>query len=208
MTVCSKGNIMVDASEERRQRGVEDGWICVGAFAGSHGVRGDSKLKSFTDGPEALFGYPALHKGPDGPLLKIKLLREAKDGFIVRIDGVMSREDAQALKGTRLYVAREALAEAEDEDEFYLADLIGLEARDTGGNPVGIVRAVENFGAEDLLELVLDQPLKGLGRHAFIPFRRVFVPVVDIRGGFVTIAFDDWVKTQVSERDADPQEGA
>ncbi|NVJ98068.1 MAG: 16S rRNA processing protein RimM [Alphaproteobacteria bacterium] len=199
---------MADASDERRQRGVEDGWICVAAFAGSHGVRGDARLKSFTDVPEALFAYPALHKGAGGPTLKIKLLREAKDGFIVRIDGITNREAAQALKGTKIYVSREAF-EAEDEDEFYLADLIGLEARDADGYVLGLVRAVENFGAEDLLELVLKEPLKGLGRHAFIPFRKVFVPVVDIRGGFVEIAFEDWVKTQTSERDSDDQqEGA
>jgi len=196
---------MADASEERRQRGVEDGWICVGAFAGAHGVRGDVRLKSFTDVPNALFSYPSLHKGVGGPVLKIKLLRDAPDGFIVRIDGIMNREDAQALKGTKIYVSREAL-EAEDEDEFYLADLIGLEARDMSGPALGIVRAVENFGAEDLLELVLTKPLKGLGRHAFIPFRKAYVPVVDIRRGFVEIAFDDWVGTHISERDPDDTE--
>lgn len=198
---------MTDASEERRQRGVEDGWICVGAFAGSHGVRGDTRLKSFTDDPKALFSYPALHNGPDGPVLRVKLLRAAKDDFIVRVDGVMNREDAQALKGKRLYVPREALAAAADDDEYYLADLIGLEAHDTEGSVLGLVRAVENFGAEDLLELVLAKPLKGLGRHAFIPFRKAYVPVVDINGGFVEIAFDDWVETHISERDPDPEEG-
>ncbi len=196
---------MTNASEERRQRGIEDGWICVGAFAGSHGVRGDVRLKSFTDVPKAIFSYPALHKGANGPVLKIKLLREAPDGFIVRIDGITNREDAQALKGTKIYVSREAL-EAEEEDEFYLADLIGLEAQDASGAALGIVRAVENFGAEDLLELVLAKPLKGLGRHAFIPFRKAYVPVVDIRGGFVQIAFDDWVETHISERDEDSAE--
>lgn len=195
---------MTKGSEERRQRGIEDGWISVGAFAGSHGVRGDVRIKSFTDVPSALFTYPSLHKGANGPVVKLKLLREAKDGFIARMDGIHNREEAQALKGTQLFVARTEFAVAEDEDEFYLADLIGLEARDEAGTRVGIVRAVENFGAEDLLELVLGKPLKGLGRHAFIPFRKAFVPVVDIKGGFVTVAFEDWVKTQTSERDPEP----
>lgn len=194
---------MANASEERRQRGVEDGWICVGVFKGSHGVRGDVHLKSYTDVPEALFSYPALHKGAGGDTLKIKKLRESKEGFIVRVEGIQNREDAQALKGTKIFVSRAALAAEEDEDEFYLADLIGLEARDGAGAALGMVRAVENFGAEDLLELVLQKPLKGLGRHAFIPFRKAFVPVVDIRQGFVEIAFDNWVETQTSERDQD-----
>ena len=113
-----------------------------------------------------------------------------------------NREDAQALKGTGLYVARDVFAE-EDEDEFYLADLIGLDAKDESGARVGFVRAVENFGAEDLVEVVLDKALPGLGRFAFIPFRKAFVPVVDIKGGSLTIAFDDWVSIHVSERDGD-----
>lgn len=199
---------MTKGSEERRQRGIEDGWISVGAFAGSHGVRGDVRIKSFTDDPGALFSYPSLHKGANGPVVALKLLREAKDGFIARMDGIHNREDAQALKGTQLFVSREAFAAEEDEDEFYLADLIGLEARNEAGDRVGLVRAVENFGAEDLLELVLNAPLKGLGRHAFIPFRKAFVPVVDIKGGYVTVAFEDWVKTQTSERDGMPEAGA
>lgn len=197
---------MTNASEERRQRGIEDGWISVGAFAGSHGVRGDVRIKSFTDEPGALFSYPAVHKGANGPVVKLKLLRQAKDGFIARMEGIHNREDAQALKGTQLFISREAFSAEEDEDEFYLADLIGLEARNEVGEQVGIVRAVENFGAEDLLELVLNSPLKGLGRHAFIPFRKAFVPVVDIKGGYVSVAFEDWVKTQTSERDTGPDE--
>ncbi|WP_262690812.1 ribosome maturation factor RimM [Kordiimonas aestuarii] len=197
---------MANGSSERRQRGVEDGWICVGALAGAHGVRGDVRVKSFTEDPEAIFAFASLHKGANGPVIKLKRLREDKEGFIARLDSVKNREDAQALKGTGLYVARDVFA-AEDEDEFYLADLIGLDALDKSGTRVGFVRAVENFGAEDLVELVLDKPLPGLGRFAFIPFRKAFVPVVDIAGGTLTIAFDDWVSIHVSERDEDDTAG-
>ena len=197
---------MTNASEERRHNGVEGDWICVGALAGAHGVRGDVRLKSFTEDPEAIFAFPALHKGADGPKVAIKRLRADKEGFIARMEGVKSREDAQLMKSTKLYVPREAFA-SEDEDEFYLADLIGLNACDTHGKTVGFVRAVENFGSEDLLELVLEKPLPGLGRFAFIPFRKIYVPTVDLTAGTVTIAFDDWVETQVSERDGDGDEG-
>ena len=193
---------MANGSDERRNNGVEDGWVCVGAFAGAHGVRGDVRLKSFTEDPEAIFSFASLHKGPAGAIIALKRLRADKEGFIVRLDNVKNREDAQALKGGKLFVARDALT-TEDEDEFYLADLIGLDARDEAGAKVGFVRAVENFGPEDLLELVLDKALPGLGRFAFIPFRKVFVPVVDVKAGFVTIAFDDWVSTQISERDGE-----
>ncbi|WP_420429933.1 ribosome maturation factor RimM [Kordiimonas sp.] len=197
---------MASGAHERAQRGVEDGWICVGALSGAHGVRGDVRLKSFTEDPEAIFAYPALHKGAGGTKISLKRLRADKDGFIARIDGVTNRENAQAMKSTKLYVPRDAFA-LEDEDEFYLADLIGLNACDTQGKTVGFVRAVENFGSDDLLELVLEKPLPGLGRFAFIPFRKIYVPTVDLKAETITIAFDVWVETQVSERDGDDDEG-
>ncbi len=198
---------MVDAEGERRQRGVENGWICVGAFAGSHGVHGDVRLKSFTDDPDAIFSYPSLHRGPNGPMVKVNRKRDSKEGFIVKVGDVSSREDAMALKGLKLYVPREALEVSDDDDEYYLADLIGLVAHDVDGTEIGFVRAVENYGADDLLELVLNTAVKGLGRHAFIPFRKVYVPEVDISGGRVMIAFAEWLKTQVSERDNEAETG-
>jgi len=188
--------------EERQQAGVEGEWICVGAFAGSYGVRGETRLKSFTEDPAAIFSYRSIHKGPDGPLMHLKRVRASKDGFIARLKGLSSPEEAQALKGTRLYVLRDTL-QASDDDEFYLADLIGLVALDVDGTEIGLVRAVENFGADDLLELVLKQPVKGLGRNIYVPFSKVFVPIVNIDAGTVSIAFEDWQKTQISERDED-----
>ncbi|MFC3052631.1 ribosome maturation factor RimM [Kordiimonas pumila] len=186
---------------ERQQAGVEGDWICVGAFAGSHGVKGDVRLKSFTEDPAAIFSYTEIHKGPTGPLLRFKKLRDSKEGFIVRVEGLLTPEDAQALSGTKLYVSRAAFAEHADDDEFYLADLIGLRAIDEDGIDIGFVRAVENFGAEDLLELVLPEPIKGLGRYIYVPFRKAFVPEVALGAGTVSIAFKEWQKTQVSERD-------
>lgn len=190
---------MASVREEQRQQGVENGWICVGAFAGAHGVRGDVRLKSFTDEPDAIFAFADVHKGPGGPLVRFRKRDAVKGGYRVLVDGVSNREDADALKGVRLYVPREAF-DAADEDEFYLADLIGLRAVDEAGTEIGFVRAVENFGSEDLLELVLREPVKGLGRYAFVPFRKALVPVVDITAGAVTIAFKNWLETQVSEK--------
>tara|TARA_R110002096_G_scaffold139257_2_gene293541 strand:- start:81 stop:686 length:606 start_codon:yes stop_codon:yes gene_type:complete len=191
--------------EERRQAGIDGDWICVGAIAGSHGVRGDIKLKSFTDGPDAIFTYSEIYKGPNGPLVSLKKVRVAKDSFVVRLEGVETPEEAQALKSTQLFVSRASLPQAE-EDEFYLADLIGLIAFDDTGAEIGFVRAVENFGSEDLLELVLNEAVKNLGRQVFVPFRKVFVPTVNIAAGSVTIAFDEWQKIHVSERDTDGDE--
>ena len=188
---------MTAETDERRRRGVlaaDDGdWLQVARFAGPHGVRGDVRLVSFTEDPKAVFSYGDLRDGPGGAPVALRRLRAVKDDFIVHIDGVDSREAATALKGRGLYVARAALEAAADEDEFYLADLIGLAAVDAEGLRVGHVRAVDNFGAGDLIELVLDIPVKGLGRYAFIPFTKVLVPDVDIAGGRVTVDMAAWL---------------
>lgn len=188
---------MSNNRNERVQQGVEDGWVCVGALGASHGVRGELRLRSFTDDEETVFRFSDLRKRPDGAAIKIKKVRKHKDDFIVRVDGIENREDAQALKSTKLYVPREVLDDVTDEDEFYLADLIGLNAIDEAGNWLGFVRAVENFGSEDLIEVVLDEPVKGLGRFAFIPFRKVFVPTIDLKADRLVVNWAEWLKTQV-----------
>lgn len=173
--------------------GVEDGWVTVGAMMGAHGVKGDLRVKSFTDDPKALFTYADLRVGDDKSPIRLTLKGEVKDSFIAWSKSVVGREAAAKLKGSTLYVERSALGDVDDEDDFYLVDLIGLEALNADdGSALGHVRSVENFGAEDLLELVLREPVKGFGRHVFVPFRKALVPVVDIEGGRVTIAFKDW----------------
>jgi len=193
---------MTNDRTERQNQGVEDGWVCVGTLGTSHGVRGDIRLKSFTDIEAAIFDFGDLRRGPDGPKVSLKKLRANKDGFIVRVGGVETREDAAAMKGAKLFVARDVLDDTEDEDEFYLADLIGLRAEDLSGSEIGFVRAIENFGSEDLVELVLNEPVKGLGRYAFIPFRKVYVPTIDLAGGKLAVDFETWHATQESAGDA------
>lgn len=182
----------------RDNAGIDGDWIMVGAFGAPHGVKGAVRLKSFTDVAGAIFGFADLRDGADGELVSIKKERTSKDGFVVRVDGIDSPEDAKALKGVSLWVHRDVLAPADD-DEFYLADLIGLEARDAAGIRIGQVNAVENFGAEDLIELVLDAPIKGLGRFAFVPFRTELVPDVMISEGFLTIDMARWQEIQTGK---------
>ncbi len=181
------------------QTGVEGDWVLVGALGAPHGVRGDMRLKSFTQNPTAIFKFADLRLGADGRALSLTKKGKSKDGFIVHMDGVDTPEAVTGLSGRQLYVHRNLLPDAA-EDEFYLADLVGLEARDEQGAKIGAVNAVENFGSEDLIELILDEPVKGLGRFAFIPFRKALVPTVDIKGGFITVAFQQWQETQVGKQ--------
>lgn len=190
---------MANAQNKRDDVGIEGDWVLVGAVGAPHGVRGDMRLKSFTENPASIFKFADLRLGAGGKPVSLVKRGKSKDGFIVHMDGVDTPEAVTALSARQLYVHRDGLPGIA-EDEFYLADLIGLEARDEQGVKIGLVNAVENFGSEDLIELILDEPVKGLGRYAFIPFRKALVPAVDIMGGFVTVAFTLWQETQVGKQ--------
>jgi len=194
---------MANKRTEREQAGIEGGWIKVGTLGAAHGVRGDLRLKSYTEKATDIFTFAEVRLGAGGDVVALKKVRTTKDGFVVHIDGINSPEAAAAYKGKGLFVPRDVLGGA-DEDEFFLADLIGLKAVDEAGAEIGFVATVDNFGAEDLVELVLKESIKGLGRHVFVPFRKALVPDIRLEAGEIVINFADWRATQTSERD---QEG-
>lgn len=156
--------------------------VCVGAIAGAFGVRGEVRLKSFCAEPEDIASYGPLTTQDGARSFDITLTRPISAGFAARLSGVTSKEAADALRGTSLFAPRAALPALPD-DEFYHADLIGLEARDTGGASLGKIAAVLNHGAGDLLEL------RGPGLKAplLVPFTRAIVPTVDLTSGRVII---------------------
>ncbi|MGR3756318.1 MAG: ribosome maturation factor RimM [Tranquillimonas sp.] len=151
--------------------------ICVGAVAGAYGVGGEVRLKSFCADPAAIADYGPL-TAEDGRSFDLKLMRPIPAGFAARLSGVATREQAEALRGLRLFAPRDRLPALPD-DEFYHADLIGLAVLDTGGATLGTVRAVLNHGAGDLLE-IHGPDLKA---PVLLPFTRDAVPTVDIAAG-------------------------
>lgn len=146
--------------------------ICVGAIAGAFGVRGEVRLKSFTAEPADIASYGPLTTEDGTRDFTIRLTRPVTGGLGARLSGIDSREQAEALKGTTLWAPREALPSLPD-DEFYHADLIGLEVVDTGGQSLGRVRAIYDHGAGDILEVAGRQIL-------LLPFTRAVVPTVDL----------------------------
>ena len=153
--------------------------VLVGRVAGAFGVKGEIRISTYTEDPLSLAHYKALKREDGAPALTVTSARVAKGGVVARCPEVTSKEQADALRGLRLYVAREALPPPEDEDEFYLTDLIGLVAATPEGEALGTVKAVHNFGAGDILEL---DP--GAGRATtFLPFTRDAVPQVSIAEG-------------------------
>ena len=149
--------------------------ICVGAIAGSFGVQGEVRLKSFCADPTAIADYGPLFTEDGAQSYQIKLTRAVAGGLGARITGVATKEQADALRGVSLYVDRAKLPNLPD-DEFYHTDLIGLAAHDTGGVLIGTVQAVHNHGAGDLLEIAG----AGLKTSLLLPFTRAIVPTVDL----------------------------
>jgi 16S rRNA processing protein RimM len=108
----------------------------------------------------------------------------------VRFEGVSTREQAEALKGVELHVARDVLP-ATDDEEFYHADLVGLRAEDEAGRAVGLVRAVHNFGAGDVIEITRDD-----GGNVLLPFTRETVPLVDVQASRIVVATPEDLEEQ------------
>ncbi|MEL6913793.1 MAG: ribosome maturation factor RimM [Pseudomonadota bacterium] len=149
--------------------------VCVGAIAGAFGVSGEVRLKSFCADPLALADYGALSDETGARRFTVQIDRAVDKGLIGRLSGVRSKEDADALKGTRLYAERAALPQLPD-DEYYYSDLIGLAVVDPGGGTLGTVKAVLNHGATDILEV----KLPGSSETVLLPFTQEAVPTVDL----------------------------
>lgn len=152
--------------------------ICIGAIAGAFGVGGEVRLKSFCAEPSDIATYGPLTSEDGSRVFQIALTRPVAGGFGARIQGIATREEAEALRGTSLYVTRDRLPSLPD-DEFYHADLIGLAAFDTGGVLLGKVTAVHNHGAGDIVEI---SPL-GHKSALLLPFTKTIVPNVDLSAG-------------------------
>lgn len=154
----------------------------VGTIVGAHGIRGEVTLKSFTAVPEDIQYYGPLSSGDNSLCLKILSLRTSGKKLIVQLENVRDRSTAETLRGITLHVPRSRLPQP-DSETWYRADLIGLAAITSQGLKMGTVMAVEDYGAGAILEIA---PQDG-GESFFLPFKRSFVPDIDIAGGNVVI---------------------
>ena len=160
-----------------------DNLILVGQVGGAFGVRGEVKITAFTGEAMALVAYSPLLRSDGSVGLTLTGARPDKKGVVARAKEITTKEQADALRGLKLFVPRERLPEP-DEDEFYLSDLIGLEVRDASGAALGRVKSVPNFGAGDLLEIT---PSAG-GQTWYLAFTRTTVPELHIAGGWLLAA--------------------
>ena len=160
-----------------------DRLLLVGRVAGAFGVKGEVRITAFTADPLGLAAYGPLLKKDGSPGLTITSARAAKGGVIARTPQIATPEEADALRGLELFVPRDALPDPDDEDEFYLTDLVGLTAQDPQGAVLGKVVSVENYGAGDLIEV---KPAGG-GQTWLIEFTRENAPTVSIADGRIVL---------------------
>jgi len=156
--------------------------VLMGAILGAHGIKGEVKVKSFAAKPADIAEYGPLTDTKHKRSFELSIVGAAKGVLIGRIAGITDRNAAEALKGVELFVDRERLPAPDDPEEYYLADLIGLAAFDGKGAKLGEIVSVDNYGAGDLLLVVPEN-----GEGFVVPFAKAFVPVVDIKGGRVTL---------------------
>lgn len=156
--------------------------VLLGRVSAAQGLRGEVRVTSFTEDPEGIAAYGPL-TDQNGRSFTIESLRVIKGGVLaVRLAGVEDRGTAEKLKGTELYVDKSRLP-ATDDNEWYWDDLIGLRAQSPGGEEIGEIVAVQNYGAGDLLEI---RPA-GTRQTVLVPFTEAAVPEVDISQGCLTV---------------------
>ncbi|MCL4117390.1 UNVERIFIED_CONTAM: hypothetical protein GTU68_058701 [Idotea baltica] len=150
--------------------------ICVGAIQGAFGVKGELRIKSFCADPAAIGDYGLLTNEDATMSFDLRIVAPIKNGFSARIKGVQYKDQADALNGTTLWVARDVLPNLPD-DEFYHSDLIGLDVFDTGGEKIGRVIGVHDHGAGDFLEISTPRTKSNV---ALLPFTKIAVPTIDL----------------------------
>ncbi|UYN98752.1 MAG: ribosome maturation factor RimM [Devosia sp.] len=158
--------------------------ILLGTIGAAHGIKGEVRITSHTQDPEAIADYGPLATDRPGLTITIQSARLNKNVLIARLKGIGDRNAAEALNGVSLFVSRDSLPEHEDDEDFYHADLIGLDARLENGVSIGAVHALHNYGAGDLIEV--RDPRSG---DTFLyPFTKAVVPTIRIADGYLVIA--------------------
>ncbi len=176
--------------------------VCVGVITAAHGVRGFVKVKSFTANAEDFAAYGDLRDASGKRCLSVEIAGRIKDCFLVKIRGVNDRNSAEALRGTELFVSRSQLPETA-EGEFYYADLVGMTAKSPDGTVLGVVKAIYNFGAGDMLEIE-----KPDSDTEFVGFTNKTVPAVNLKARELTVEMPDFVEVKPDGSDSELRSGA
>lgn len=158
--------------------------ICIGVFGGAHGVHGDAKVTSFTEDPMNLTAYGPVATEDGTRVFTLKIKRALKGAtLLVSAKEITSREDAESLRGKKLYIDRDLLPDIE-EDEYYIEDLVGLDVKAPNGDVIGKVKAVHNFGGGDIIEV----SFSASRFSEMIEFARKNIPVIEIAQSYIELS--------------------
>lgn len=172
--------------------------ILLGEITTAHGIRGEVVIRAYTADPADIASYGPLTDSTGKRTFSLSNIRDTGKGVHARIAGIATRTDAEALRGTQLYVARNALPPPNDGD-YYHEDLVGLSAVTADGTSIGNIIAVQNFGAGDLLEI----RLTGGSKSEFVPFTDTYAPTIDISGGRIIVV----MPVMVGDKEPDSDTG-
>ncbi|MEM8575468.1 MAG: ribosome maturation factor RimM [Pseudomonadota bacterium] len=169
--------------------------LLVGEIGAAQGLKGEVRLRSYTQEPTDIAAYGPLRNEAGTKTIEIDRVRVTPKALIARIKGVATREAAEALNRTKLYISREALPQPTD-DEWYVADMIGLKAVSPDGAPLGTVAAVHNFGASDIIEIAPDE-----GPSYLVAFTDDTVPEVTISKGQLVLIPPEEIDAKEDDED-------
>lgn len=156
-------------------------YICMGVILAAHGIKGEVKIHPYSQNPEDLVSYGPLYNQSGDKLYELRIKRVQNNAVIATVKGCNDRNAAEQLRGTKLYIPRQALPEP-DAEEFYHEDLLNLKVLLPDATEIGIITAVHNFGAGDMLEVALS----GSNKTEMLPFTKAVIPHINLAEGFVT----------------------
>jgi 16S rRNA processing protein RimM len=156
--------------------------LCAAIIVGAHGIRGQVKVKSFLEDPGELNAFGALMNESGSENFELLVEGSAKGNLICKIKGIEDRNRAEAVKGLRLFIDRDQLPKIDEENAFYAEDLVGMKVISPTGTNVGLVKAVFDFGAGDILEIAL----LATDKSELFPFTKDIFPVVNPDQGILT----------------------
>ncbi len=163
--------------------------ICVGVIAAAHGIRGEVKVISYTQNPEDITTYGTLTDEMGAPVT-LSIRGRVKNQFIARVEGVSDRNTAETLRNRKLFIDKEVLPSLKS-GSFYHVDLMGLKARNQAGEELGYIHAIHNFGAGDILEIMLKS-----GKKEMLSFTDVIVPEIHVAEGYVVLCLPNILEAE------------
>lgn len=157
--------------------------VCVGMITKAHGIKGHVCVHSYCENPSDIFDYQPLTNLAGNQHFKLKLVGTVRGMFVAMVNDITDRNIAETLAKTELYINRDQLPEMDEDDTFYVSDLIGLSVCSEENAVLGKIVSVENFGAGDILECKSEEY-----KTFMVPFTDDAIVSVDMEGERVIIS--------------------